>query len=260
MKFLWPIFILFLSQSAIAQKTLNAQTFQANVRPVLSGILSDFYQMITLFPDFPKELIGILDEIDDLHGEKELVKEKCPRTLNLSCLSNIDNLRTKLISIQARTLELIAHQKLSPVLHLNPISGFRTTNDFQAEMEEVKGLLDNSSLILRAGASQKKPTHHIVKKIDELSTFISLTVVEYIPFTYREDFRHFYFNFIHPVQQQISKHQNYEFLNRNINSLNFALNLLNQNLTKRNKKTPEGMGPYLAVIHNRWNSLLRYYF
>jgi hypothetical protein len=36
--------------------------------------------------------------------------------------------------------------------------------------------------------------------------------------------------------------------------------LLNQSLTKRNKKTPEGMGPYLATIHNRWNSILRYYF
>lgn len=254
------LFSLSFSMSAFAQRNLNSQSFQANVRPVLSGILSDFYQMITLFPDFPKELIGIVDEIDDLHGEKELIREKCPRNLDINCLPNIINLRNRLVGIQAKTLGLISRQKMSSSLHMNSLAGIRTTNEFMMELEEIKGVLDNASLIMKAGASQKKPTFHVIKQIDELSTYISLTVVEYIPYIYKADFRHFYFNFIHPIQQQISKHQNYEFLNRNLNSLNFALNLLNQNLTKRNKKTPEGMAPYLSVIHNRWNSLLRYYF
>lgn len=259
MKLLIPFLVLF-SLTAHAQKQLSSGTFQASVRPVLSGILSDFYQMITLFPDFPNELVKIVDEIDDLHGEKELIREKCPRTLELSCLENITHLRNRLVDVQARTLELISRQKMSPSLHMNPLAGIRTTNEFMLELEELKGSLDNSALILKAGAKQKKPTFHVIKKIDELSTFVSLTVVEYIPFAYKEDFRHFYFNFVHPVQQQLNKSQNYEYLNRNINTLNFALNLINQNLTKRNKKTPEGMAPYLAAIHNRWNSILRYYF
>jgi len=259
MKFFLPILLL-ISLSANAQKSISAQTFQTNVRPVLSGILSDFYQMIMLFPDFPKELVGIVDEIDELHGEKELIREKCPRNLSIDCIDNINKLRVKLVEIQARTMELIARQKMSSNLHMNPQAGIRTTFEFHIELEELKGILDNSSLIISAGAFQKKPTSQVIKKLDELSTYVSLTVVEYIPFLYKEDFRTFYFNFIHPVQQQISKNKNYEFLNRNVNSLNFALNLLNQNLTKRNKKTPEGMAPYLALIHNRWNSILRNYF
>ncbi len=259
MKILLTICLLF-SVQAHAQKTLSSQTFQANIRPILSGILSDFYQMITLFPDFPRELVSIIDEIDDLHGEKELIREKCHRNLELACLENITNLRNRLVGVQAKTLALISRQKMSPSLHMNPLAGIRTTNEFMLELEEIKGSLDNAALILKAGANLKMPTYHVVKQIDELSTFVSLTVVEYIPFTYKEDFRDFYFNFIHPVQQQISKTQNYEFMNRNINTLNFALNLINQNLTKRNKKTPEGMSPYLAAIHNRWNSILRYYF
>ena len=259
MKFLFSLFMLF-SLQAQAQKTISAQAFQSNVRPVLSGIMSDFYQMITLFPDFPKELVSIVDEIDDLHGEKELIREKCPRNLELSCLSNITNLRNRLVGVQAKTLELISRQKMSSSLHMNPLAGIRTTNEFMIELEEIKGSLDNAALILKAGASLRMPTYHVIKKIDELSTFVSLTVVEYIPFNYKEEFHNFYFNFIHPVQQQISRSQNFEFVNRNITSLNFALNLFNQNLTKRNKKTPEGMAPYLSVIHNRWNSILRYYY
>lgn len=254
------LFIFVFTAQVHAQKNLSSQTFQTNVRPALSAILSDFYQMITLFPDFPKELVSIIDEIDDLHGEKDLIREKCPRNLVLACLSNITNLRNRLVGVQAKTLELISRQKMSTSLHMNPLAGIRTTNEFMIELEDIKGTLDNAALILKAGATLKMPTFQVIKKVDELSTFVSLTVVEYIPFTYKEDFRTFYFNFVHPIQQQISRNQNYEFLNRNITALNFSLNLLNQNLTKRNKKTPEGMGPYLSVIHNRWNSILRYYY
>lgn len=254
------ILIILASGPAQAQKQLNSQTFQSSIRPILSGILGDFYQMITLFPDFPKELVSIVDEIDDLHGEKELIREKCPRTLELTCLNNITNLRNRLVGVQAKTLELISRQKMSPSLHMNPLAGIRTTNEFMMELEEIKGYLDNAALILKAGASQKKQTLQVIKQIDELSTFISLTVVEYIPFLYKEDFQHFYFNFIQPIQQQLGKTQNFQYMNRSINTLNFSINLLTQNLTKRNKKTPEGMAPYLGVMHSKWNSILRYYF
>lgn len=259
MKFL-PLILLFLIQPVWGQRSFNSQGLQSTIRPILSAILSDFYQMMTQFPEFPKELITVVDEIDDLHGEKELIREKCPRRLEKACLANIDKLRAKLSLIQTKSLALISHQGMSESLHMNPIGGIRATNQFVEELEELKATLDNASLILKAGASLKRPTFQIVKRIDELSTYVSLTVVEFIPFEYKEDFRHFYFNFIHPVQQHVARDKNYEFLNKNMNSLNFALNLLNQNLTKRSKKTPLGMAPYLTVIHNRWNSLLRYYF
>jgi hypothetical protein len=254
---LWFVMI---SSLGHAQRDINPGTYQTHIRPILSGILGDFYQMVNLFPEFPKELISVINQVDELHVQKNLILQKCPRTLGLKCLENINRLREYLLGIQEKSLELITHQKMTTNLHLNPISGIRAIYQFQTELDELKGVLDNSSLIIRAGASQRKPTHLIIKKVDELSTFISLTVVEYVPFVYREDFRHFYFNFVHPIQQQMSKPLGHDFLNRNINSLNFALNLLNQNLTKRNKKTPEGMAPYLSTIHNRWNSILRYYF
>lgn len=259
MKLLLP-FILLISFEAQAQKTLNQGTFQTNVRPVLVGILSDFYQMIALFPEFPKEVISVVEGVDGLYEAKEELHQLCPRQLQLTCLQSINQLRTKLSNIQARTLELQARQQMASNLYLSNLAGLRTSNEFMLTMENLKGELDNAAFILKAGALQKKSTVEIIKQIDDASTYISLTVIEYIPFSYKEEFRHFYFNFIRPLQQQISKQQNYEFLNRNLNSLNFAINLLNQSLTKKNKKTPEGMGPYLSLIHNRWNSLLRYYF
>lgn len=249
-----------ITSQAWAQKKLSAQVFQSNVRPALSGILNDFYQMVSLFPDFPKELIVVIDAVDELQNEKALLQEKCPHLINPICLENLNAVKAKLSNIAAKTMSLASHQKMSGALHINTISGIRLSNDFFVALEEIKGRIDNIAFKLKAQVSTKDPTHQLIKQLDQLSTLLSLSVVEYVPYTYKDDFRHFYFNFVHPVQQHISKSQNFEFLNRNVNSLNFALNLLVQNLTKRNKKTPDGMAPYLNLVHNRWNSILRYYF
>lgn len=250
--------MLFIGQ-AQAQRSLNRESFMVNVRPVLNGILNDFYQMVALFPDFPKEIIPLVQELDTITTDKEQLKETCPRVVEKSCAKTIESIRTKLSSIRLLSLKLLSEQKMSSALYINSMAGQRVVTQFDSEVEEIKSYLDNASYLLTAGIKQKRETYYILKELDELNTLMSLALVEYIPYMYKDDFRHFYFNFVGPIQLQISKNKNYEFLNRNVNSLNFAINLLNMNLTKR-KKTPEGMGPYLSVIHNRWNSLLRYYF
>lgn len=257
MKF-FLVIMLFISQ-AHAQRSLTRESFLVNIRPVLNGILNDFYQMVALFPDFPQEIIPLVQELDTITNDKEQLKETCPRVVEKSCAKTIESIRKKLSSIRLISLKLLSKHKMSSALYVNSMAGQRVVTQFDSEVEEIKSYLDNASFLLTAGIRQKRETYYILKELDELNTLMSLALVEYIPYMYKDDFRHFYFNFVGPIQLQISKNKNYEFLNRNVNSLNFAINLLNMNLTKR-KKTPEGMGPYLSVIHNRWNSLLRYYF
>jgi hypothetical protein len=248
-----------LSHEAWAQKQLNAQTFQINVRPSLNAILSDFYNMLGMFPSFPRELVTIVNQLEALNLEKEALRVSCPRLLDKKCMSTIRKLRTKLSLVQAKTMELMARHRDLPTLHLSSIAGQRMLMKFQNDLALLKGELDNVSFLHRARLPFEKKTFEVIGQLDQLTTLATISVVEFIPFTYKEDFRHFYFNFVNPIQLHISKNMNYEFLNRNVNSLNFSLNLLVMNLTKRNKRTPEGMTPYLNLIHNRWNSVLRHY-
>lgn len=259
MRFLFVI-CLMLAQPAYAQRMLSQEAFRANVRPVLSGILNDFYQMITLFPDYPREVIALVEELERLAENKENLRVHCPRVLAEQCFPDIRQLQERLSSLSQKMFLTRAKLKMSSSLYLGNIAGLRVLEEFEAKLEDVKGVMDNKSFFIKANISEKKETYPLIKDLDELGTLMSLAVVEFIPYTYRVDFRHFYFNFVHPIEINISKNQNYEFLNRNVNSLNFALNLLNMNLTKKSKKTPQGMAPYLATMHNRWNSLLRYYF
>lgn len=247
------------SSTSFAQKPLTKESFQVSVRPVLNALVDDFYQMVTLFPDYPRELNPVVKEMSDLGLEKENLLALCPRTVGPKCLSTIDALRTKLSSINQQTLVLLRSERPASSLYINSMGGMRLINQFHSLLTLTKGKLDNSSFLIRAQIRDQKDSHQIVKELDELKSYLALAVVEFIPFTYREDFRHFFFNFVHPVEQHVSQKRNHEFFYRNIDSMNFSLNLLNMNLTKRNKKTPEGMGPYLNTIHNRWNSILRYY-
>ena len=255
------ILILFLvfTTEIYAQRSLSRESFMVNVRPGLNAIIEDFYQMVGLFPDFPKHIYPLVQELQFLSSEKEGLKTSCPRMMDKGCKETIGNLNVRLSKIRSLSFRLVSEQKISSSPYINSLSGLRIVTEFDGAVESLKGDIENASFLLASGLKFKKDTYTIIKQIDELSPLLSLSVIEYVPFNYKEDFRHFFFNFIHPVQQQISKNQNYEFINRNITSMNFALNLLNQTLTKK-KKTPEGMGPYLGAIHNRWNSLLRFYY
>lgn len=258
MKIVLAIFLT-LSTYVHAQRSVGRESFMVNVKPSLTSILNDFYQMIELFPEFPKNMTSILKELDSLTVDKEALKASCPRTINSSCGIILNSLRGKLSRIRLMSTNLLGQVNMSKSPYISNLSGFRLLTEFDSEVEEVKGFLENSSLFIAGGVKSKKETYSILKELDELNTIVSLAIVEFVPYNYKEDFRHFFFNFVHPLQQQISKNNNFEYLNRNINSLNFTINLLNQTLTKK-KKTPEGMAPFLTTIHNRWNSVIRYYF
>jgi hypothetical protein len=253
------IFYLALTSQLFAQRSLSRESFMVNIRPGLHSIIEDFYQMVALFPEFPKTILPLVQELQMLNSEKEALKSTCPRQIDKGCKEILNALNVRLGEVKALSFRLLTEQNFSSSFYINSLSGLRITSEFDLAVESLKGDINNASFLIASGLPFKKDTFSVIKNFDNLSTLISLSFVEYIPFTYREDFRHFFFNFVHPIQQQISKYQNYQFINRNITSMNFAVNLLNQTLTKK-KKTPEGMGPYLSAIHNRWNSLLKFYY
>lgn len=253
------ILLVLCTSTAWAQRRLDQHTYQVKVRPILNGIVGDFYQMVTLFPYFPQEIIPIIQEVSQLEPSKDTLLKSCPGLLTKECGSTANTLRERLFKIQTLSLKLKRQVKMSPDLHLSSISALRFISLFDLKLESIKANLDNISLLINAEIPAKYETHSIIKDLDELDTMVSLALQEFIPYAYREDFQQFFLNFIQPIKTHLAKRANPEFLYRNMNPLNFSVNLLNMNLTKR-KKTPDGMGSYLATMHARWNSLLRYYF
>ena len=179
------LILLLTSSPAWAQKSLSREAFQGSVRPVLNGIINDFYQMISLFPDFPKEVVHLMETIDDLGPEKENMRIGCPRILTKKCLGAVDNIRGKLSVLETSLLKLNSEQRPPVALYLNGIGGMRLISDFSLSLARVKGNLDNASFLIRGGIPLKSDTYKLIKDLDELNTLLSLAVVEYVPYLYK---------------------------------------------------------------------------
>jgi hypothetical protein len=258
MKFIFLI-IFFFNHSTWAKNSVSAQVFQTNVKPILSGIISDFYQMIGLFPGYPQNMIWVAQEFNKIEFERSLMIDSCQHQMDKNCLQIIDELRKKIGMIEEKTLNILSQKNVDSSLYLNNLIGVRNLSEMHADLIQFKYQLNNSSFIYRSNIKSKNNVYHFIKNLDELQAKISICLIEFMPHKYKEEFRGFYINFVHPIEKQIYRTTNYIYFNKNIDNLNFSLNLLNQNLTKRNKKTPEGMAPYLSTIHNKWNSIIRYY-
>lgn len=249
-----------ISFHAHAQREVSSGSFQANVRPALSGIVNDFYQMVVNFPHFPKEMGNLMGQLNDMAETKNNLISECPGRISKKCESSLKSIQKSLQNIDTKVHELLGRLQFNQTLYIDTMAGLRILNNVEAQLDVLKGQVDNSLLKIKAMVPIKDTSYPIVRKIDELTDLVSLATVEFIPHLYKEEFRHFCFNFIFPVQREMSKVKNFEYMNKNVAYLNFSLNLLNMNLTKRNKKTPEGMGSYLSTIHNRWNGIMRLYY
>jgi hypothetical protein len=254
------ILLLLLSNAAWSQKTISSGTFQGTVRPIVTGMINDFYNLVSKFPEFPHEFAAIMDETGNLLQPKLNLLTDCPAYLTKNCLSSLQELQGRLSKIDGITLKLLANQKMSESLHLNSLNGMRFLYQFQAALASLKGTIENTTFLIKAELKPSQKSYPLVKKIDELRDLAGMALVEHVPYAYKEDFRHFYLDFVFPLETELPKVSNYEYMNRNVRYLNFTFNLLKMNLTKKNKKTPEGMGPLLESMHNRWNSAVRVYY
>lgn len=250
---------LFITQAAIAQRELPAGVFRSVARPQLSGIVSEFYQMIELFPDYPQNINQLLHTSRQFEDDKQVLIETCPRYINQACLPTIEKMLKGIQDLDQQTTTFYGQLKSNQEPYISALTGLRFIDLYQNELIKLKSALEFASFTYRAKKSQIK-TDPIIFLHDRMKTYLSLSVPEFTPYVYKEDFKQFYMNFIRPLEHHLSTPTAHTFFYKNIKELNFNLNLLHQNLTKRNKKTPAGMAGNLNNLQNRWNLILRSYY
>lgn len=234
-------------------------TFQSQIRPQLHGLVSEFYDMVIMFPDYPRGMSKIVSLSNRFESSKQTLIEKCPRYLNAECLPVIEEMIKNAQDLSALTLSFYGEIKMAHEPYISGITGLRFINQYNSELEKFKGQLELASLTYRAKKLNIK-IDPILLAHDHMRTYLSLSVVEFIPYLYKDNFKQFYMNFVRPMENNLSTPTAHTFVFKNIKDLNFNLNLLHQNLTKRNKKTPTGMGSNLNQLQNRWNLVMRGYY
>jgi hypothetical protein len=126
---------------------------------------------------------------------------------------------------------------------------------------ELKNKLEVETMVIGADRPHTAAsTWDVRKSIQTIENMQDLMVIDFIPGRLQEDFRQAWMNFFRPLYKRTILLGQKSFVTENLTKLNFYWNLLNMKLTKRLRRTPEGMVGPLNAIQNRWNQILRIYF
>lgn len=254
------LFILLLSPLALAEpvKVLPASTFQVYVRPQLVNIQQDIEQILLTFPGYPKEVFDAQRLVDELMNDAKMVQGLCPKKINQNCKPQVENTLQRLRELERQWIAQEGRITFSSDTSIAELAGKRRWIQMLKVVQDLRGKLEVEVLALSSQRSGSRITSFQIRKaVDELDSWQELMVVEYVPGRLQEDFRSAWMNFFRPLQKQCVLGNNRLFLSTNLESLNFYWNLLNVKLTKRLKKTPEGMIGPLNAIQNRWNQVMR---
>lgn len=255
MRFLIVILLLTSIPQAFALRQITPQAFSTRVTPSLNSIQSDYFYILNQFPDFPKELPLLINSFY-LHQEiKNHLPLECPRKLNPQCVKEIHTLKNHIFELNTTLEGIVSKVRPGMDLYLNSLIGIKYLTNASNLLWTLKTEMDFASFLIDAQLPSTLSSLDVIHRLDQIKSELILAMLQFIPPLYQEEFKTFYFEFIHPLR--LNKH--HEFFDANFARLNFNLNLFVQSLTKRNKKTPEGANQYLQLMHMRWNGILRFY-
>ena len=252
---------LFSLTTLAASPPLSPSVFQTQVRPQLVGIDQDIQQIFLAMPGYPPQVLRAMDLVDQLLKQTQLATPLCPRELTTNCMPQIQQTLLLLRELDRLWLMQEIQAKPSTDASVGTLMGGRRWLQLSQTNLELKAGLEASALSLAAKRRLEILTMwHWKKLASEIDNWLNLLVIEYVPVRLQEDFRSAWMNFFLPLRRQAILANNPMFVTTNLDSLNFYWNLLNVKLTKRLKKTPDGMQAPLNAIQNRWNQVMRICF
>lgn len=257
------LFTLFFSSSIAAADGVNlsAQSFQIHVRPQLVNIQEDIKQILLTFPGYPAEVFTLQGLSDQLSSVTSEAQKLCSSRLQKSCLPQLNRAVILLRDMNRLWLAQEAKTNFPQSASLAPLVGKKSWNAINSAAGKLQLRLEAEALALQANrTSERMSIWEWRRRVSEIEDWQNLMVIDFIPGKLQDDFRQAWMNFFRPLYKQCVLGNNRAYLAKNLHSLNFYWNLLNMRLTKRLKKTPEGMSGPLNAIQNRWNQVLRVAF
>lgn len=247
-----------MSVFAAPVREINVSSFQVHVRPQLVGIHQDIQQIFLTMPGYPVEVFQALSLVDQLLAQSRAAHNICPRQLQSSCLPQLQTSLTILRDLERLWLSQETRASTAADASLTTLAGRKRWLQMMEAARKLQAQLEAQVLAIQAGRSGDRMNQWQWRRgVDEIEDWLDMVVIEFVPAKLQEDFRSAWMNFFRPLYKHCVLANNRLFLSRNMDSLNFYWNLLNLKLTKRLKKTPEGMSGPLNAIQNRWNQVMR---
>jgi len=212
--------------------------------------------MGTLNPGL-KNFKPVFDHFNKINQRSERFIANCKNANNPTCLETLNLLlkNTELI------LESFVNSPTPDFSENHPADQILVSfNRFQ---EVRNSLLDTYlqlfqfSFFYQANIQTSKLPEDFIKLFDKAYNEFNIYLIESSDIRFQEEFLAYWNGFIKPVSQIILAHNEKSYFIRNLNDFNLRWNVLNVELTKRNKQVPKQVETLLKIMHNRWNNILK---
>jgi hypothetical protein len=261
MKFLLTVILILLSINAYSAREVSAQSFQIHIRPQLVNIQEDIKQILLTFPGYPMDLFVAQSLTDQLTAHTVKAQTLCAGELKKNCLIPMYDAIKVLRELERVWLSQEGKIAFPANASIAVLNGKKRWNQIIMASSRLRSILESESLAIEADRYSKRLTiWDWRRRVDEIDGWQTLVMIDFIPGKLQEDFRQAWMNFFRPLQKHCVMNNNRAYFSQNLDSLNYYWNILNMRLTKRLKKTPEGMSGPLNAIQNRWNQTLRVAF
>ena len=231
------------------------------MRPQVTSIQGDIQNVFESFPGYPSAVFRNQETIDRLILLTDKLEGLCPNRLTKACVPQLNLLIEHLRILERNWLSYEASAGFNTDATIGGISGRHRWLTLAEVAMELKNKLEVE--IMAIGAERPyspSSTWDVRKSVQTIENMQDLMVIDFIPGRLQEDFRQAWTNFFRPLYKRTILMGQRTYVRENLTKLNFYWNLLNMKLTKRLRRTPEGMLGPLNAIQNRWNQVLRIYF
>lgn len=242
---------------------LTSSEFIRYVKPQLLNISQDYQTLIGLLNPELKPYKSIFSQYHSLKTHDENFKDRCNIKDDLKCSKHLIRILKSLKKILTTLDTGHVPEDLKNYGFNGVLDSFGHFQSFRNELFDIYLQVFNYSFFYNANIRFKSSDSSfytpelITKRIEQSYNKFNIFLVTSSDKRFKEAFFSYWNSFIKPITRVVLTHNDKNYFLRNLNDYNLRWNILNIELTKRNKPISKQVHTLLNVMHRRWNRILK---
>jgi hypothetical protein len=242
---------------------LTHSEFVRYVKPQLLNISQDYQTLIAMLNPHLKPYKTVFNHYHSLKINDENFRDRCNIKSDAKCSDHLVRILKSLKSILTALDKSHPPEKIKNYGFNGVLDSFSHFQGFRNELFDIYLQVFNYSFFYKANIKYKSSNTSyytpelIIKRIEQSYNKFNIFLITSSDKRFKEVFFAYWNSFIKPITRVVLTHNDKKYFLRNLNDYNLRWNVLNIELTKRNKTVSKQVHTLLNAMHRRWNRILK---
>ncbi len=192
-----------------------------------------------------------------INSKSESITLEC-RDFNSKCSNQLKSIKKEIVNFEKSIFKEIEDVKITSVQIDDQIEYLRLLKDLAVKISSLSHSIEEYSLLKDSELERySKNMYDISDGTNEALFLLNLKINTLMPSHLRPEFEKVWKGFVLPIEQNVLRKNDKEFLLSHLERFNIDWNSFHKNITKGNFDLPKSKTLYSDIIHNRWNQILK---